>query len=51
MRAVVLQKPTNNAKPGAPEKYDPAIVEQIPAPKAKNGEVLIKLKAAALNHR
>jgi hypothetical protein len=47
MKAFVLEK--GEGKPG--KVYHPAGVQEIDVPKLKAGEVLVKISAAAYNHR
>lgn len=47
MNAVVLGKA--EGKPG--QVWHPISVKTVPVPSPKEGEILVKLEAAALNHR
>ena len=46
MRAVILRQITSTGKDADP-RYDAAVLETVPIPKLKSGQVLIQLRAAA----
>ncbi|KAI9002057.1 hypothetical protein DFJ74DRAFT_613809 [Hyaloraphidium curvatum] len=50
MRNVVLSEPSTPPKSKA-ERYDPLILTTSPTPKPGPGQVLVRLRAAALNHK
>ncbi|KAI8810372.1 hypothetical protein BJ742DRAFT_801624 [Cladochytrium replicatum] len=50
MKAVVLKKPTVETPKGL-SRYDPISVESVPLPEVAPGHVVVRLYAAALNHR
>ncbi|KAJ3113646.1 hypothetical protein HDU96_003115 [Phlyctochytrium bullatum] len=47
--ALILEVPAKPARP--PERYDPLVLRKVPVPEVKPGHVLLRVKAAALNHR
>jgi hypothetical protein len=49
MKAVVLTETQGEYKPG--KVFHPISVQDVPIPKPAEGEVLVKVKAAAYNHR
>ncbi|KDE05240.1 hypothetical protein MVLG_04375 [Microbotryum lychnidis-dioicae p1A1 Lamole] len=50
MKALILEQTAGDFKPG-PKCYHPAKVAHLPVPIAEQGQVLVKIIAAAFNHR
>ncbi|KAJ3332431.1 hypothetical protein HDU76_000244 [Blyttiomyces sp. JEL0837] len=51
MKALVLVKPSSISKDKKQRRFDPIEIKQVPIPTVPEGHVLVKVNAAALNHR